>query len=122
MIWCAMGLPIAFAVGCSLLVDASDVDHGCPAGTKLCDVKCVAIGDPAYGCDPVRCDPCRIANAIPTCRDQTCVVDNCLLGFGCPGSTGCEANVFIDPKNCGECHQACASAEICREGQCSAAP
>lgn len=107
------------AVGCSLAVDASDVDRGCGAGRKLCGTgNCVAQDDPAYGCTVNHCEPCALMNATAGCSDHACVVKDCLLGFGCPNDqVGCPTNIFVDADNCGVCHHACDNAS-CRDGVC----
>ena len=107
------------ALSCSLVVDTSDVDRGCGSGRKLCADTCVQVSDPAYGCTPDLCDPCRLTNAIPRCEDDTCVVNACLLGFDCPDEkTGCHTNILVDPANCGHCQTACQAGESCSDGRC----
>ncbi len=107
------------ALGCSLLVDTSDVDQGCPAGQKLCGTgHCVEQSDPAYGCSPDHCEPCSLANAIPICSQGNCVVNACLLGFGCRNDGGCPANLLIEIENCGSCGHRCDAGTSCRDGEC----
>lgn len=106
-------------LGCSMAVDVSDIDRGCGPGKKLCGAgNCVEQSDPAYGCTRDHCEPCSLMNAIPGCAGETCVVNACLLGFGCPNEAGCPANILIEPQNCGRCNSGCASGESCRDGQC----
>jgi hypothetical protein len=114
----ACGPFFALLAGCSLLVGTSDIDRGCGTGTKLCDGTCVDIGNPAYGCDPQRCEPCHLAHAIPACNGQMCVVAACLDGYGCEGPNGCETNVFVDNAHCGQCDNACGDDQSCQQGKC----
>jgi hypothetical protein len=109
------------ALSCSLVIDTSDVDRGCGSNRKLCGDKCVEQSDPAYGCTPTECDPCRLTNAIPRCDGQMCVVAACLLGFDCPEEqAGCLTNVLVDPEHCGHCDMACQQGESCSNGTCVA--
>jgi len=111
-----------FALSCSLVVDTSEIDRGCGSGRKLCAGKCVEESDPAYGCTPSQCDPCRLTNAIPRCEGDTCVVNACLLGFDCPDEkTGCHTNILVDSAHCGHCQTACQAEESCSNGRCVAA-
>jgi hypothetical protein len=109
-----------FALSCSLAVDTSELDQGCGPGRKLCGGNCVKESDPAYGCTPNLCDPCRLTNAFPDCKGGACVVKACLLGFDCPDEgTGCHTNILVDPANCGGCRKEClALGESCSNGKC----
>jgi hypothetical protein len=110
-----------FALSCSLVVDTSEIDGGCGPERKLCAGKCVNQDDPAYGCTPNLCDPCRLTNAIPQCAGNTCVVEDCLLGFSCPEErTGCHTNIFVDSAHCGDCLTRCNDGESCSNGECVA--
>jgi hypothetical protein len=112
----------ALIAGCSVLVDADDIDQGCGAGQKLCGQgHCVRIDDPAYGCQPSGCQPCLLDNAIPECRADECAVKSCLDGFGCPvDRLGCNVNLLVDRNNCGSCGAPCTGGERCAAGQCVA--
>jgi hypothetical protein len=121
------GLAVALAglLGCSLLVDTSDLDAGCPSGTKLCAGDgCVAVDDPAYGCKRDSCIPCSdIRNAVAVCVDFECE-GQCLDGFGC---AGCLVDLLTDEDNCGGCCSPgelcpfqCGDHEVCKEGRCVA--
>jgi hypothetical protein len=111
-----LALVFAGVLGCSLLVDTSDLDSGCPEGTKNCPGEgCVRLTDPAYGCTPDSCAPCEnLTNAAAVCFDLECV-GLCLEGYGCEG---CLVNLLTDEQNCGGC---CTEGEPCRfrcaEGQ-----
>lgn len=111
----------AFAIcGCSLLVDASDIDAGCPEGWKDCN-GCVPVRDPKYGCNDSICDICALENAEPECSDDgRCVIARCLWGFGCPTSNGCMTPILGDPKNCGGCNVQCPEGWLCQLGECVA--
>jgi hypothetical protein len=107
------------ALGCSLVVDVSDVDRGCGPGKKLCGTgNCVEQSDPAYGCSVDHCEPCALANAIPDCAGEACVVKACLFGYGCANEAGCPANLLVESANCGACGMACSSDQGCRDGVC----
>jgi len=107
------------ALSCSLAIDTSDVDQGCGPGRKLCAGKCVEQDDKGYGCSRSGCAPCPLANAIPRCAGETCVVEACLFGFDCPEvDAGCLTNVLVDPNHCGRCDTACKSWQSCSNGTC----
>ena len=110
------------ALSCSLVVDTSDVDQGCGPGRKLCGGECVLQSEKAYGCTPTGCDPCRLTNAIPACKDGTCVVESCVFGFDCPKdeTSGCLINILVDKDNCGNCNTKCKDWETCSDGTCVA--
>ena len=103
--------------GCSLLVDASDIDVGCPEGYKFCR-GCVSIDDPRYGCDDVACTRCGFPNAEPKCEDGQCKIKRCLYGFGDPLDGACANPVIGDPENCGAPSNACNPGELCIAGAC----
>jgi hypothetical protein len=113
-------LAAAVYAGCSIAVNADEIDKGCGEGRKLCgEGNCVRIDDPAYGCQPTGCQPCLLDNAIPECRDGECAVEACLEGFGCPvDRLGCTVNIFVDTDHCGACGYACAGDGRCVDGQC----
>ena len=112
-------LAIAGVLGCSLLVDASDVDAGCPAGQKFCGGGCVEISDATYGCTPTGCDRCQLAHATARCEDAICKVDVCEYGFGCPVDIqGCLTDVLSNRSNCGACGTICGDDRECRNGDC----
>jgi len=108
-------------LGCSLLVDTSDLERGCGEGWKLCGVgHCVQVNDPAYGCTREHCQPCALSNAIPACSGETCTVSACLFGFDCPNELGCPVNTLVEIDNCGACGKHCDSGQTCRDGRCEA--
>ena len=112
-----LAISLALIVGCSLMVDTSDIDQ-CGPDRKLCgDNRCVSLMDPAYGCKRGRCSPCELPNAIPTCDTETgeCKVEACLEGFDC---VDCRTNVLTDELNCGACDNPCAAGELCANGVC----
>jgi len=109
------------ALSCSFVIETSDVDQGCGSGKKLCAGKCVEQSDKRYGCTRTGCDPCRLTNAIPACAGEECVVDACLLGFGCADEkVGCPTNILVNHENCGSCWMPCHGSEICSDGTCIA--
>jgi hypothetical protein len=122
----ALSFLFAGALGCSLLVDTSDLDAGCPEGTKLCAGDgCVELDDPAYGCKRDSCIPCTdVTNAVAECDDFQCH-GKCLDGFGC---ANCLVNLLTDEGNCGdccvageECEHRCAEGQVCKAGVCTTA-
>ena len=114
-----LALLFVASAGCSLLVDTDDIVAGCGPGQKLCgEGNCVAIDDPAYGCDPLRCEPCLLVNARARCDGEACAVKACLFGFGCPTAKGCETFVRVDRNNCGVCGNACVAGQSCQNGVC----
>ena len=120
--WARRWLGVAAVAGagaCSLIVDTSGVDEGCPSGEKFCAGRCVPVNDPTYGCQPAGCEPCRTDNGVPRCgADQRCEFDACLYGFGC---LDCSAKILIDEDNCGACGHPCADKETCASGSCEGA-
>lgn len=123
----AFALALLCPFGCSLAVDTSDLDAGCPAGTKYCaGHACVPIADPAFGCAVDTCQPCpNVQNAVAYCDAGKCQ-GKCLAGFGC---ADCQANLLTDEDNCGGCCTAgeacpysCAAGEYCRAGVCVSEP
>lgn len=108
---------LASAIGCSLVVDPSDIDAQCGPGRKLCpDQLCVAIDDPAYGCSATLCAPCRqVPNAMPACDGEECVFHACAVGFGC---VDCSENILTSEEHCGECNRRCGMGETCQDGAC----
>ena len=112
-------------LACSIAIDTSEIDAGCPAGAKLCGGACVRIDDPAYGCTNRGCEPCeRDGNSrlfgdrvIPKCSDEgACVVDRCAFGFGCDES--CSIRLLTSSDNCGTCGTRCDDWETCYFGEC----
>lgn len=114
-----LSFTVAAVLGCSLLLDTSDIDAGCGDDRKVCNGRCVSNQDPAFGCRLTRCAPCELPNAVPACEAGECRVRACLYGFGCPD---CRANLLTDEFNCGECGTVCASGMLCSDGSCIAHP
>jgi hypothetical protein len=111
-----LGLGLAALVGCSLVVDTSDINEGCGEGYKPCFGHCVSSTDPAFGCADGICSACRIENAIAECQGNVCAIKQCVLGFGC--GERCETNLFTDEQHCGTCDTKCASDQLCANGVC----
>jgi len=69
--------------------------------------------------------PCKADHSEAACEAGSCVVKNCeAVWKDCNGmpSDGCEANTHDNPSHCGACGQACATGEVCYEGQCAKNP
>lgn len=99
----------------------------CKSIEKSCAGKCVALGDPSYGCDPKLCAAAceaSAANTVAVCKDFACAI-NCADGFAdCDGdlANGCEVRTSEDPSNCGTCANSCGAANsvtrACLKGRC----
>jgi hypothetical protein len=121
----ALAFGLGGLLGCSLLVETSDLDAGCSEGTKLCaGIGCVDVMDPAYGCKRDTCIPCSdVKNAVAVCREFRCEGE-CLEGFGC---ASCLVDLLTDEDNCGgcctpgeDCMYRCGDGQVCKEGRCVA--
>jgi hypothetical protein len=104
---CFALLSLGFAA-CTLVVDADELDSGCPTGEKRCPRGCVSTQDPAYGCAAARCDqPCPQANATARCAsDGTCAIASCSGKYedcNTDPADGCEVDIAHDPEHCGSC-------------------
>jgi hypothetical protein len=102
------------ALACSFIVDTDEIVEGCGSGKKLCAGVCVDIGDPAYGCLPNVCEPCRRDHGIPRCGANDCEYETCLYGWGC---SDCRRQILSDPEHCGGCNKSC-DGGTCRCGLC----
>ena len=85
----------------------------CSQGLKACDGQCVSSDRPDFGCASAGCAACVVSNATARCNaQQACDIAVCYQDFdNCDGDpkNGCEANVRIDPDNCGGCGKKCAA-------------
>ncbi len=113
-------LCLVLTLGCSLLVDASDIDAECGTGQKLCpDRSCVALDDPAFGCASDECGRCEHGpTQVPGCVAGACAVVGCVYGFAC---TGCSINILANEEHCGACDAPCLPGELCSGGLCTVA-
>lgn len=80
--------------------------------------------------DPKNCGSCGVAcpavpNGVAGCLMGRCILERCLPGFqDCDGdpANGCETDVRMDLKNCGNCGQQCvstvAATVACQDGAC----
>ncbi len=95
-------------------------------GQSLCGGACVRLTSDPFNCG--RCDNrCPSgASATAVCVASACALV-CAAGTGdCDGaaSTGCEASLASDLRNCGACGRACATANasaVCTSGRCAIA-
>jgi len=84
--------------------------NGCEVDTRTSATHCGGCG---LGCAPPR--------AVGACAAGACSLASCMPGYGnCDGNlgNGCEVDIHRDTAHCGACGRACASNQICREGQC----
>jgi len=103
---------------CSLAVDTSDLDRGCPLpNQKVCGGACVNFDDPDFGCGSTSCAPCDPGRlqGFETwlCLEQQCRI-GCPANFGC---TRCMAALATDEDNCGSCGNKC-EGRRCVNGAC----
>jgi len=124
------------SAACSLVVDPQELEKGCAAGTKPCEVtpgelRCVSISKPEYGCARESCVPCTLPQSVEVCGgDGDCAVGTCEPEFeNCDGMSrnGCEVDLDSSYHDCGKCGASCddalrdmprtASAE-CSAGHC----
>lgn len=104
-------LMTGIVVSCSLALDTSVLNEGCPEGTKACFGKCVSIRLPEYGCGRAGCAPCALQHATSNCSDSNeCSIAQCTPPFdSCDGiaATGCETNTDESAIHCGGCTTDC---------------
>ncbi|MFZ5890040.1 MAG: protein kinase domain-containing protein [Myxococcota bacterium] len=83
----------------------------CSASEKACGEQCLSRDRPDYGCGNASCAPCLTQNATPRCNSEArCDIALCHKGFDdCDGNAanGCEADIRLDPDNCGACKRRC---------------
>lgn len=97
----------------------------CKFAQKPCDNECVAVSDPAHGCDPTACDPCQVPNATAVCDGLACAIGSCTNGFqNCDGQgdNGCEVDPQTDVAHCGACGNLCVvphATAACQGGKCA---
>ncbi len=123
---------------CDLSCDATGATTACNVGECVvtsCDFGLANCNNvPQDGCevsllgDAGNCGACgqicNVANADPICSGGACAVGACQGTFqDCDGSplNGCEANLNLDPDNCGVCNDACDYAQGtggCASGTC----
>src|SRR5512133_4140971 len=130
------GIAGAGSVGlCETLCDAALHCSGGACGSLQCDdgwADCNGIA--ADGCeagldtDPDHCGGCNVrcsnANGTGTCSSRECTI-TCAQGYAdCDGihANGCETNLMLSVKHCGECSRVCLDAvngtALCRAGDC----
>jgi hypothetical protein len=98
----------------------------CARGLKLCGAECVSVDRPETGCGDDGCYPCRATNGSARCDARhRCELAHCYPGFDdCDGDrgNGCETDLRIDPRHCGQCGSRCPAvphAEIGCGGGCT---
>lgn len=133
LLWVSLWFSLA---ACSLVVDTPELQQGCPAGTKPCEVtpgelSCVSTADPEYGCARESCVPCTLSQAVEVCGgDGECAVGTCEPEFeNCDSlpKNGCEVDLDSSYDDCGACGASCgaalrgmphARASLCDRGRC----
>ncbi len=96
----------------------------CEEASKSCAGTCVALDDPAFGCemplDPsTPCAPCPSApNATPACQHGSCALACSPLWGDCDANpaNGCETDLnSVD--HCGDCKTTCSTTHITSENR-----
>ncbi len=106
---------------------------GCPSGYALCDGQCTNIAQDNQHCGACGSEcpwvdaPCGSKDLPPNtytnCNNGQCAQFVCYSGYadcngdmkhGCDSTDGCEANLYEDPNNCGQCGNKCAPGQYCR--------
>ena len=116
-------LPLGAVAACN---EGACVLGGCEIGRADCN------GEIADGCeiytanDPLHCGDCDTVCAARPHADPECAGSKCSYfcnaGFDeCNGAIldGCEAELAVDPENCGGCGNACDPGQTCAAGQCT---
>jgi serine/threonine protein kinase len=92
----------------------------CETGFKWCAGECVSIDRPDVGCGNDDCTPCVVASATARCNaHHACDIAVCYQDHdNCDGDprNGCEAEVRVDPSNCGGCGRRCPTPPHARSG------
>lgn len=94
----------------------------CKPTEKICDNKCVAASDPAYGCLAAGCSPCPdIAIAEYACTSQTCALLHCQPGYKKCGSGCVPADVDhgCAEASCAPCDAIHGTASCSAQGKCA---
>ncbi len=105
----------------------------CGPGQKFCNLQCVNIDDPKYGCGATTCDSCLLASGRqlipPAVTSVQCVAGACAVGSCAPGSADCNGNFgdgcessLDSPGTCGSCKNACPAGQTCHNETCVDAP
>jgi hypothetical protein len=115
---------IASCGACGNACGTANGAASCVSGS--CGIACDATHDDCDGLNPNGCETdlrtltdcggcgtgCSVAHGAPSCASGVCAVLSCDPGFlDCDGvaANGCEAQVSIDPENCGGCGVRCAA-------------
>lgn len=90
---------------------------GCPAGAVCQDERCICPEQFFYCDDNNTCVFCQSGRTFNPNNGCTCESD-------CPGAIGAVCNgicvdLAVDAANCGSCGRACASTQVCRDGDCT---
>jgi hypothetical protein len=93
----------------------------CDSGDTLCGPDCVDLDTNPYNCGQCGVNCTDIANGRSKCSYGTCILVACPLRYGdCNqvAKDGCEIDLYVDVKNCGECGHACSVGQYCEKGIC----
>lgn len=102
----------------------------CEGETRDCNNSGDDGCETSIALDPKNCGACgttcpAVPNGVPGCLMGACILERCLPGFqDCDGApaNGCETDVRMDTKNCGNCGQQCPTLAtgtvVCQDGAC----
>jgi hypothetical protein len=100
---------------CSLVVDMSELNAGCPRGEKDCGNGCEKWAT-STGCGNAECSPCDLPNVAEYICHSTGVCapaqGGCAEGFAdcnqnVSAQDGCEVDIYNSPTTCGRCGNDC---------------
>jgi hypothetical protein len=105
--------------------NAGSCTDQCPSGTEPCNGTCSNVQTDISNCGSCG-NACSAPNAQVTCEAGQCAF-SCNPEFeDCNkiAGDGCEAHLFSEPQNCGDCVTVCdvSSGIVCEQGACACGP